>query len=430
MTRIPLWIVPALAMAVATPAQAQPAPATVSSFAVAASGPVGAFYASRHGTPLWLKSGPDSAAARELMSVLRRSSLDGFASGPVLGGQAEGLIARARGGDREALSAAETLLSSAWVQYAQALRRPPRGMVYADAWVAPRVQRPQDILKLAAAAPSLASHVRSVADVNPFYAELRDTAWAQMQQSGETPDPRVLASLDRLRALPARGRYVVVDSANARLWMVDGGRIVDQMKVIVGKSTTQTPMIASVIYYATLNPYWNVPPDLVRSLTAKRVLEQGFGYLKSHGYELVEGTGDDAELLSPASVNWRAVAAGQETVRVRQLPGPANSMGHIKFPFPNNGDIYLHDTPQKALFAEADRDLSNGCIRLEDAKRFGRWLMGREPTTTSDEPEQHVLLPDPVPIYVTYLTALPSGGQIALTDDVYGRDTPSMAALR
>ena len=430
MTRTPLWMLSAALMAAAAPVQAQPAQTAATSFAVAASGPVGAFYASRHGAPLWLKSGPDSAGARELIAVLRRSTLDGFASGPVLAGQAEGLIARARGGDREALAAAETLLSSAWVQYVTALRQAPQGMVYADRWAAPRQQRPEDMLKLAAAAPSLAAHVRSVANVNNFYAELRDTAWAQMQQSGETPDPRVLASLDRLRVLPAKGRYVVVDAANARLWMVDGGRIVDQMKVIVGKRSTQTPMVASVIYYATLNPYWNVPPDLVQSLTAKRVLEQGFGYLKSHGYQLVEGTGDNTELLSPASVNWRAVAAGQETVRVRQLPGPANSMGHIKFPFPNDGDIYLHDTPQKALFAEDDRDLSNGCIRLEDAGRFGRWLLGREPTTTSDEPEQHVLLPKPVPIYVTYLTALPSNGQIALTDDVYGRDTPAMAALR
>jgi murein L,D-transpeptidase YcbB/YkuD len=430
MTRTPLWMLSAALLAAAAPVQAQPAPAAASSFAVAASGPVGAFYASRRGAPLWLKSGPDSAAARELIGVLRRSALDGFASGPVLAAQAEALIARARGGDREALGAAETLLSSAWVQYVAALRRTPRGMVYADRWAAPRQQRPEDMLKLAAAAPSLAAHVRSVADVNPFYAELRDTAWAQMQQSGETPDPRVTSTLDRLRVLPAKGRYVVVDAANARLWMVDGGRIVDQMKVIVGKRSTQTPMVASVIYYATLNPYWNVPPDLVQKLTAPRVLDQGFGYLKSHGYQVVEGTGDDTELVSPASVDWRAVAAGRATVRVRQLPGPANSMGHIKFPFPNDGDIYLHDTPQKALFAEDDRDLSNGCIRLEDARRFGRWLMGREPTTSSDAPEQHVLLPKPVPIYVTYLTALPSNGQIALTEDVYGRDTPSMAALR
>jgi L,D-transpeptidase YcbB len=417
----------------ATPAPAQtglgmsPAGSFV---AMPTNGPVSDFYASRGGAPLWLKAGADSSGARELIGTLRRASLDGFASGPVLAGQAEGLIARARGGDSAALAGAEQLLSSAWVQYVTALRRPPRGMVYADSWVAPRPQSPRNILQLAAAARSLADHVRSVTNVNPFYAEMRDAAWVQIHQSGEMPDPRVLATLDRLRALPARGRYVVVDAASARLWMIEDGRMVDSMKVIVGKKTTPTPMIASAIYYATLNPYWNVPSDLVQRLTAQRVLEQGLGYLKSHGYEVVAGLGPDARPISPASVDWRAVAAGRSTVKVRQLPGPANSMGRIKFPFPNSDDIYLHDTPQKELFAGSDRDLSNGCIRLEDAKRLGRWLMGREPATTSDAPEQHVLLPKPVPIYVTYLTAEADGEQLTLLDDVYGRDTAAMAALR
>ena len=105
-----------------------------------------------------------------------------------------------------------------------------------------------------------------------------------------------------------------------------------------------------------------------------------------------------------------------------QLPGPANSMGRIKFPFPNSEDIYLHDTPNKNLFASDDRTLSHGCIRLEDAERLGRWLMGHDPQSDSREPEQNVLLPSPVPIYVTYLTAQANNGQLSYVDDIYGRD--------
>jgi len=121
-------------------------------------------------------------------------------------------------------------------------------------------------------------------------------------------------------------------------------------------------------------------------------------------------------------VDWHAVADGKMQVRVRQLPGPANSMGHLKFGFQNDDDIYLHDTPSKDLFAQDDRNLSHGCIRLEDAERLGRWLMGREPETASTEPEQHELLPTPVPIYVTYLTAQVNDGQLSFVDDTYGRD--------
>ena len=97
-------------------------------------------------------------------------------------------------------------------------------------------------------------------------------------------------------------------------------------------------------------------------------------------------------------------------------------MGKMKFSFPNAENIYLHDTPSKELFAKSPRTFSNGCIRLEDANRFGRWLLGEDPVATSPDPEQFVKLPQGVAVYVTYLTALPSEGQILFADDVYGRD--------
>jgi murein L,D-transpeptidase YcbB/YkuD len=244
-----------------------------------------------------------------------------------------------------------------------------------------------------------------------------------MQTSGGQLDPRVLASLDRARDVPPQGRYVIVDTAGARLYMIEDGRIADSMKVIVGKSdpSTQTPMLASTIYYATLNPYWHVSAELTRSLIARNVLDQGLGYLKSHGYQVMSADGS-GEMLDPAKVNWRGVAAGSEAVHVRQLPGVLNSMGRIKIGFPNSSDIYLHDTPNKDLFAQDDRSLSHGCIRLEDAERLGRWLMGRDPLTASTDPEQNVLLPTPVPIYVTYLTARVENGRLSMADDIYGRD--------
>jgi murein L,D-transpeptidase YcbB/YkuD len=388
------------------------------------------FYASRRGAPLWLRGGADSSAARELIGILDRAPIDGFARGPALACQAQGLMSRASMGDSAALAAADRLLSAAWILYVQALQRPPTGMIYADSWARPRPATPAQILARAAAARSLPAHVRSVAQVNPLYDRLRAAGWAEMQQTGHV-DPRVLVSLDRAREMPFQKRYIIVDSAAARLYMIEDGRIADSMRVIVGKASpgTQTPMLASTIYYATLNPYWHVAPEMIRSLTARNVLDQGLSYLTSRGYQVLPADGSD-RLLDPAKVDWHAVANGTEIVRVRQLPGPANSMGDIKFGFPNKYDIYLHDTPRKALFDQADRDLSHGCIRLEDAERLGRWLLGRDPKTASDEPEQHELLPTPVPIYLTYLTAQVKDGQLTFVDDVYGRDAERIAALR
>jgi L,D-transpeptidase YcbB len=434
-TRILAGVACAALTTLPLPAQAATSPEVSSAATYDATGSqaTAAFYASRSGGPLWLRSGADSSAARELIRVLQRAALDGMPSGPALAQQARALLARAASGDPAALAAADRLLSGAWVQYVQALQTPPAGMTYADQWVAPRRDSPASILARTAAAPSLAAYVRKVSDVNPIYAELRDAAWSAAQANGGQLDPRVLASLDRARDVPPDGRFVMVDTAGARLYMIEDGRIVDSMKVIVGKAdpSTQTPMLASTIYYATLNPYWHVSGEMIRSLIARNVLDQGLGYLKSHGYQVLASDGS-GEILDPAKVDWHAVAEGRELVKVRQLPGPGNSMGQIKIGFPNAADIYLHDTPNKALFAQDDRNLSHGCIRLEDAERLGRWLLGRDPRAASRDPEQNVLLPRPVPIYVTYLTAHVQDGQLSFVDDIYGRDAQrqQVAALR
>ena len=218
---------------------------------------------------------------------------------------------------------------------------------------------------------------------------------------------------------PDRGRYLLVDAASARLFMIEDGEIVDSMRVIVGKPDAQTPTIASQIYYATLNPYWNVPPDLARSIIAPNVLKYGLGYLKDRGYEVLDGFGEDAQVISPAEVDWEAVAKGRAKVKVRQLPGPGNSMGEVKFGFPNNSGIFLHDTPKKELFAEASRNISNGCVRLEDAPRLARWLLGRDPESVdADIPEQHVALPRAVPIYITYLNEPRPGSEMAMASAI------------
>ncbi len=243
----------------------------------------------------------------------------------------------------------------------------------------------------------------------------------------------ILANLERARALPADPgeRYILVDAAAARLWLYEDGEAVDTMRVIVGKESehTQTPMLAGLIRYAMVNPYWNVPPDLVRDKIAPGVLAEGFGYLRARRYEILSDWTEDASVLAPDEVDWEAIADGREELRVRQLPGPDNGMGQIKFMFPNRFGVYLHDTPDKSLFEHEERRFSSGCVRLEDARRLARWLFGEMPRGASPDREERVDLKEPVPVYITYFTAAPSGDGIVFRDDPYGRDTALLARL-
>jgi murein L,D-transpeptidase YcbB/YkuD len=250
---------------------------------------------------------------------------------------------------------------------------------------------------------------------------------AALNTSPALVEQRIRANLDRARSLPASGRFVVVDAAAARLWLYEDGQPRDSMKVIVGKPGEPTPLLAGLIRTAVLNPYWNVPPDLVQRRVAPGVIKDGVGYLRSKRYEVLSDWSDQAKPVDPLSVDWAAVAAGRKEVRVRQLPGAANAMGRMKFMFPNDYGVYLHDTPEKDLFAASDRSQSSGCVRVEDAPRLARWLFGDVPRAESGKAEQVVALPQPVPLYITYFTAGWDGENFALRDDPYRRDTGSPA---
>jgi murein L,D-transpeptidase YcbB/YkuD len=245
----------------------------------------------------------------------------------------------------------------------------------------------------------------------------------------------IILNMERALRLPTsedRSRYILIDAGAARLYMYEDGKPVDSMRVIVGNAETQTPMMAAQLRYVSLNPYWNVPPELVQSLVAKNVLEQGLTYLSDRDYEILSDWTDDATLVDPATIDWAAVAAGKKDIRIRRGPGPWNSMGEMKFMLPNDLGIYLHDVPEasKAAFATDERWISNGCVRLEDAKRLQRWLFRGDAPEPSGIADERVDLADPVPVYMTYLTAAPSGDGIAFRPDPYNRDAPLLARVK
>jgi murein L,D-transpeptidase YcbB/YkuD len=201
------------------------------------------------------------------------------------------------------------------------------------------------------------------------------------------------------------------------------------MKVVVGKRSSPTPLIAGTINYVTFNPYWNIPTDVTARGVAPIVLTRGTKYLKLAEYEVASDFTDSATVVPPDDIDWGSVAAGEKKIRVRQLPGPRNMMGAMKFGFINDQGIYLHDTPRKNLFAKEPRTFSLGCVRVEDARRLARWLLNREPAPPNDQPEQHVRLDAGVPIFITYLTMQAHAGRLTFAEDVYGLDAVSTSAV-
>lgn len=424
------------------------------------------FYAERDFQPLWT-----DGADRALLDLLPpRSDL-------------VRALNAIRPGDRRARLLADMMLSQAYLDAARDSARPPQrnAMRYIDPGLAPAASGDGATLYALAAAVSPADHARAALTRNPAHDGLvRGLAayrarWSRLPQlpvaanapdrlrqrlglapgadlapalgafqqahnlsrTGR-PDPAtiaalnrgaahyerlILANIERARAIPAQqGRYVLVDTASARLWMIEDGRIADTMRVIVGKSDMPTPEMAGLIRYAALNPYWNLPPDLIRK-RARNAAVRGARVIQEERLQVLSDWTDQARTLDPRRVNWASVAAGRTLVNLRQLPGPHNMMGRVKFMLPNDLGVYLHDTPHRDLFARADRRESSGCVRLEDAQRFGRWLFGGDMPRGSGAPEQRVDLPAPVPVYITYLTVLPTGdGGLVFQRDAYRRD--------
>jgi murein L,D-transpeptidase YcbB/YkuD len=388
-----------------------------------ARGQIKSFYASRGFWPLWASTGRIGPEAGTLLGFLKSADLDGLEPYE-LNDLAEAMDA-ARTGDPGLIARAEIALSRAFARYVSDVRRPGREKIeYADPKLKPRKLRPAAVLRAAALPASFKDYVSSMGWMSPHYVRLRKLLAASRNKgaSQEVLD-RVRLNLDRARILPnAWTRHILVDAGSARLWYYQAGKQLGTMRVIVGAAETQTPMMAGNLRYAILNPYWNVPDYLTQKSIAPKILSGRT--LASMRMEALSDWGASPRMLDPSTIDWTAVASGAQVIRLRQLPGGANSMGRVKFLFPNDEGIYLHDTPDRALFAKPDRHLSNGCIRLENAAVLGKWLLGKPiPPTNAQKPEQDVALPVPVPVYLTYFTtAETKKGGVEVLNDIYGRD--------
>jgi murein L,D-transpeptidase YcbB/YkuD len=226
-------------------------------------------------------------------------------------------------------------------------------------------------------------------------------------------------TLERLRWLPdlGPGPLILVDLPAYRLWAFQDGTPLE-MRVVVGTALkTETPLFVGQMRYLEFNPYWNVPRSIVDKEILPR-LARNPAYLAQNAMETV-----------PPGASVADLQAGR--ARVRQRPGPKNSLGAIKFAMPNPMDIYLHSTPARELFERSRLDLSHGCIRVEHPAALAQFVLGGQRQWTADAiqaalqpgPTRHVDLVHPVPVVIFYATAIvDSAGSPRFVADIYGRD--------
>jgi murein L,D-transpeptidase YcbB/YkuD len=248
-------------------------------------------------------------------------------------------------------------------------------------------------------------------------------------------------NLDRIKWLHERpdNRHIIVNIPDYRLYYEENGKLKMTMKVIVGKRKNPTPIFSNRVKSVVLNPYWNVPKSIIQKEMIPKLLRNPHS-MAGQGIDIYTGWGSDARKVSGGSVNW-AQYRYSKTVpfRFAQRPGNRNALGRIKFLFPNQFHVYMHDTPTKHLFKRHKRSYSHGCIRLEKPKLMMETIASFNPSLELDKANRilkskkntYFSLENTVPIDVIYLTAwVDYDGQLQFRDDVYKYDELMLASVR
>ena len=236
---------------------------------------------------------------------------------------------------------------------------------------------------------------------------------------------QITLNLERWRWLPRDlgERHILVNIPEYRLEVWEGNQVPLTMRVVVGKQDTQTPIFSDVMTHVVFSPYWNVPDNIAQGETLPEIIKDP-GFLDRNNMEVLDADGNP---IDPRSIDL----ADPAKYRFRQRPGAQNSLGLVKFMFPNQYNVYLHDTPMDSLFARASRSFSHGCVRLENPQALAEYVLRDQPQWTRErieeamhsEQERTVKLRSAIPVYLGYWTARVSAdGILQFRRDVYDID--------
>jgi len=227
--------------------------------------------------------------------------------------------------------------------------------------------------------------------------------------------------------------FILVNIAGFRAYVLRGREVVWETKVQVGSSFHQSPIFKDEMKYLVLNPTWTVPYSIATKEILPRI-KRDPNYFASRDFDLKDRSG---KFIDPSSVDWSEVSARNFGYWLVQRPGPNNALGRVKFMFPNEHSVYLHDTPSKYLFGRAERAFSHGCIRVENPFDLAEVLLGKDGWTQERFQEaldsretQTVMLSTPLPVLLLYWTAMVAQDDtVTFFNDVYERDQAIADAL-
>ncbi len=248
---------------------------------------------------------------------------------------------------------------------------------------------------------------------------------AALNGAGTVSKDDIIANMERWRWEPndLGDFHVEVNIPQFTVWIMKDGEPVHSTRVVVGRPTNMTPVFSDEIEDIVVNPYWNVPPSIATNEIKPHLIANP-GYLDSQNMEMLSG----GKVVNASAIDW--TTTNINNFHIRQKPGGANALGQIKFLFPNDQDIYLHDTPSKSLFARAYRAYSHGCVRVQNPMDFAGALLATNPDLSEDklramfgDKEKWVPLKHHIPVHLMYFTLrVDADGTIRSYSDVYGHN--------
>jgi len=396
------------------------------------------FYGSRKYLPAWIEGDEASPHLATLIDALKHSEDHGLDPGRYnTNGFQQAVAVAAQNKNRYELARIPELdarLTYAYLRYAADLlgwSGNPKA-VYATWLVAPAKVDLSEHLATAVTSDRVRESLDQLAPTHPQYKGLQ----AALQRERTNPDghvDQIRMNMERWRWMPRElgDRYVFVNVPAYQMQVMDGNTPALAMRVVVGDPKHPTPLFDDEMTTIVFSPNWNVPESIIRNEMLPRLVNDP-GYLERQDIQVV---GTSGETVDVQAVDWGDEGA-MTGLHFRQEPGPKNALGLVKFVFPNQFDVYMHDTPADSLFKKERRALSHGCIRLENPVALAQYVLRDKPEWTPERisaamnagHEQGIPLKDHLPVHIAYLTAWVNGdGSVTYTDDPYGLDAKQKA---
>jgi L,D-transpeptidase YcbB len=378
-----------------------------------------AFYEARAYSPLWLDENSYNSQAKAVKTVLENAASHGL--------KPSSYKIQETTNNRVEAEISVTSAATRYARDARGARLNPRNisrLITAE----PTIPQTHEIL---AALSTASDAAKILEEFNPPHAGYK----ALKSKLSEQVDPKkqgdIIANMERWRWLPRDlgASYILVNIPEYQLRMVRNGVEVHQAKVIVGKTETPTPIFSGDMDHLIVNPYWNIPPSIALKEMLPKLQSDPYA-LQRKGFEIVKR----GRVVDPATIDW---SAGVKNITMRQPPGERNALGFIKFMFPNDHAVYLHDTPSRGLFSNSERAFSHGCIRVQNPFKLAEMVLKLEHSISEQRlqsmaggQERYFNLQTKLPVHLSYFTNfVDEYGQLQSRPDIYGLSKRVRVAL-